>query len=132
MQQKNAIRTVSTLALLVWILTLVIVILTISTLAKWHFFSPEGMQLFAVPNISIALVNLVFVAILGFAIGYGLWNFRTWGRWTAIVFLAFVIIDIVIYVWQHPVTFGLLLLAVASIIALYLLAWNKSVRQLFR
>jgi hypothetical protein len=131
MQHKNAVRIVSALALLVWVLTFVIVILTIIALSQWHVFSAEGTQLLTGGDFGLAVVNMLLVAVLGSAIGYGLWHFRTWGRWLAIVFLVFVIVDIVLYVYKYPFTLGLLLLAAAAGVAFWLLAFNKSVRALF-
>jgi hypothetical protein len=132
MKEKTANTIAHTLAGLVALLTLSTVVLTLAAFAEWKVFTQDGMQLLRTTPFLFAFISLLFVALLGSAIAYGLWQRKNWGRILAIFFSIIVIIDVTAYLFHHPLNISLLLTLTAAAGTIWLLTAQRDVVQLFR
>lgn len=132
MNEKTGRKVVTGLAIALWILTAAAVLVTIIELAQWRFFSAEGWALLRDTPLFTAFINMLFVAAFGTAVGYGLYRRKRWGRVLAIVFSVLVMADLVLYLFSHTLSVGVLLMLALAIAIVWLLGFSEAVRKQFR
>ena len=131
MNEKTAKNLVHGFAIAIWALTFVITVTTISMLARWRFFTAEGLELYRGTPVMLAFAYLLILVVFGGSIGWGLWRRKNWARVLGAVFCALVILDSVIFLFAHPLGLLMLVIIVCAALAFYILTWKKEVKALF-
>ncbi len=132
MREQTARTIVHSLAGLVWILTGAITLITIWTLYQWRFFTQEGVVLYRGTPVVSAVFNLLLVIVLGASIGWGLWRKKNWARVLGIIFCALVVLDVLVFMFAHPLSWSLLLIIILALVGIWALGLKAEVKALFQ